>query len=213
MADRKADLEIKGEKLPQMRREMIEEDNNDSYSKSGCELNTEQIGKEQENLNMMLDKNDDSDLKFDSKSGFEQTEYRFEQEKEVREEIVILDGDEEIERQQKHSMHQLLALYQQEDQQQIVWQNFGYSINHITKTTQLEDHRAQIMQQRNIEQQQIQPSQQQMESARLGPLPPGWEQGETQEGEIYFINHHEKKTSWFDPRVPIGKLMIRRISM
>ena len=213
MADRKADLEIKGEKLPQMRREMIEEDNNDSYSKSGCELNTEQIGKEQENLNMMLDKNDDSDLKFDSKSGFEQTEYRFEQEKEVREEIVILDGDEEIERQQKHSKQQLLALYQQEDQQQIVWQNFGYSINHITKTTQLEDHRAQIMQQRNIEQQQIQPSQQQMESARLGPLPPGWEQGETNEGEVYFINHHEKKSTWFDPRVPIGKLIIRRISV
>ena len=213
MADRKADLEIKGEKLPQMRREMIEEDNNDSYSKSGCELNTEQIGKEQENLNMMLDKNDDSDLKFDSKSGFEQTEYRFEQEKEVREEIVILDGDEEIERQQKHSMHQLLALYQQEDQQQIVWQNFGYSINHITKTTQLEDHRAQIMQQRNIEQQQIQPSQQQMESARLGPLPPGWEQSEINGGEIYFINHYEKKSTWFDPRVPIGKLIIRRISV
>ena len=211
MADRKADLEIKGEKLPEIQKEMIEEDNNDSYSKSGCELNTEQIGIEQGNLNLMLDKNDDSDLKFDSKSGFEQTEYRFKQEKEVREEIVI-DGDEEIERQQKYSMQQLLALYQQEDQQQI-WQNFGYSINHITKTTQLEDHRAQIMQQRNIEQQQIQPSQQQMESARLGPLPPGWEQGETQEGEIYFINHHEKKTSWFDPRVPIGKLIIRRISM
>ena len=88
-----------------------------------------------------------------------------------------------------------------------------YYMNHITKTTQWEDPRAQIMQQRNIEQQQIQPSQQQMESARLGPLPPGWEQGETQDGEIYFINHHEKKTSWFDPRVPIGKLMIRRISM
>ena len=211
MADRKADLEIKGEKLPEIQKEMIEEDNNDSYSKSGCELNTEQIGIKQGNLNMMLDKDDDSGLKFDSKSGFEQTEYRFKQEKEVREEIVI-DGDEEIERQQKYSMQQLLALYQQEDQQQI-WQNFGYSINHITKTTQLEDHRAQIMQQRNIEQQQIQPSQQQMESARLGPLPPGWEQGETNEGEVYFINHHEKKTSWFDPRVPIGKLIIRRISM
>ena len=88
-----------------------------------------------------------------------------------------------------------------------------YYRNRITKTTQWEDPRAQIMQQRNIEQQQIQPSQQQMESARLGPLPPGWEQGETNEGEVYFINHHEKKTSWFDPRVPIGKLIIRRISM
>ena len=66
---------------------------------------------------------------------------------------------------------------------------------------------------KNIEQQQIQPSQQQMESARLGPLPPGWEQSEINGGEIYFINHHEKKSTWFDPRVPIGKLMIRRISM
>ena len=80
-----------------------------------------------------------------------------------------------------------------------------YYMNHITKTTQWDDPRAQIMHQRNMEQQQIQPSQQQMESARLGPLPPGWEQGETNEGEIYFINHHDKKTSWFDPRVPIGK--------
>jgi len=88
-----------------------------------------------------------------------------------------------------------------------------YYMNHITKTTQWEDPRAQIMQQRNIEQQQIQPSQQQMESARLGPLPPGWEQGETQEGEIYFINHHEKKTSWFDPRVPIDSQRVpHRIS-
>ena len=37
----------------------------------------------------------------------------------------------------------------------------------------------------------------------LGPLPPGWEQGETQDGEIYFINHHDKNTTWYDPRVPI----------
>ena len=65
---------------------------------------------------------------------------------------------------------------------------------------------------KNIEQQQIQPSQQQT-AAKLGPLPPGWEQREINGGEIYFINHHEKKSTWFDPRVPIGKLMIRRISM
>ena len=66
---------------------------------------------------------------------------------------------------------------------------------------------------KNIEQQKIQPSQQQIESARLGPLPPGWEQREINGGEIYFINHHEKKSTWFDPRVPIGKLIIRRISL
>ena len=39
------------------------------------------------------------------------------------------------------------------------------------------------------------------------------QQSEINGGEIYFINHHEKKSTWFDPRVPIGKLMIRRISM
>lgn len=35
----------------------------------------------------------------------------------------------------------------------------------------------------------------------LGPLPAGWEQGMTAEGEIYYINHMEKATSWFDPRI------------
>ena len=36
--------------------------------------------------------------------------------------------------------------------------------------------------------------------ADLGPLPHGWEQAMTQDGEIYYINHIEKTTSWFDPR-------------
>lgn len=36
----------------------------------------------------------------------------------------------------------------------------------------------------------------------LGPLPEGWEQAATQEGEIYFINHAARTTSWFDPRIP-----------
>ena len=35
----------------------------------------------------------------------------------------------------------------------------------------------------------------------LGPLPEGWEQAVTPEGEMYFIDHHTKKTSWFDPRL------------
>jgi len=35
----------------------------------------------------------------------------------------------------------------------------------------------------------------------LGPLPLGWEQGVTPEGDIYYINHIEKTTSWFDPRI------------
>ncbi len=36
----------------------------------------------------------------------------------------------------------------------------------------------------------------------LGPLPHGWEQGVTPDGEIYFINHVDRTTSWFDPRIP-----------
>ena len=35
----------------------------------------------------------------------------------------------------------------------------------------------------------------------LGPLPEGWEQATTQEGEVYFINHQTRTTSWFDPRI------------
>lgn len=33
------------------------------------------------------------------------------------------------------------------------------------------------------------------------PLPHGWEQGITSEGEIYYINHVDKTTSWYDPRI------------
>lgn len=35
----------------------------------------------------------------------------------------------------------------------------------------------------------------------LGPLPDGWEQAITAEGEIYYINHKNKTTSWLDPRL------------
>lgn len=35
----------------------------------------------------------------------------------------------------------------------------------------------------------------------LGALPEGWEQASTPEGEIYFINHATRTTSWFDPRI------------
>lgn len=34
-----------------------------------------------------------------------------------------------------------------------------------------------------------------------GPLPDGWEQAITSEGEIYYINHKNKTTSWLDPRL------------
>lgn len=38
-------------------------------------------------------------------------------------------------------------------------------------------------------------------TANLGPLPEGWEQAITAAGEIYFINHNTRSTSWFDPRI------------
>ncbi|XP_068626687.1 WW domain-containing transcription regulator protein 1 isoform X3 [Battus philenor] len=34
----------------------------------------------------------------------------------------------------------------------------------------------------------------------LGPLPSGWEQARTPEGQIYYLNHITKTTTWEDPR-------------
>ncbi|CAM9365450.1 unnamed protein product [Lampetra fluviatilis] len=34
----------------------------------------------------------------------------------------------------------------------------------------------------------------------LGPLPDRWEKASTEEGEVYFIDHDTKTTSWLDPR-------------
>lgn len=108
-----------------------------------------------------------------------------------------------------------------------------YFMNHITKTTQWEDPRLQAQQhmaRERQQQQQQQPILHQRASPQpnpqpqpppmppqgvnnnptvpvnrdnLGPLPQGWEQSVTPEGEVYFINHNTKTTSWFDPRLPI----------
>lgn len=34
------------------------------------------------------------------------------------------------------------------------------------------------------------------------PIPDGWEQKLTPEGEVYFVNHIDRTTTWFDPRIP-----------
>ena len=67
------------------------------------------------------------------------------------------------------------------------------------------------MQQHMMQQQQQQQQQQSFDS--LGPLPPHWEQSVTPEGEVYFINHATKDTTWFDPRIPIlnQKVPIRQV--
>lgn len=44
----------------------------------------------------------------------------------------------------------------------------------------------------------------------LGPLPDGWEQARTPEGETYFINHQARTTSWFDPRIRKSNTVVYR---
>ncbi|CAJ0937297.1 unnamed protein product [Ranitomeya imitator] len=38
------------------------------------------------------------------------------------------------------------------------------------------------------------------DEGRLGPLPDNWEMAYTENGEVYFIDHNTKTTSWLDPR-------------
>ena len=40
-----------------------------------------------------------------------------------------------------------------------------------------------------------------MQIARTVPLPAGWEEARTQTGEVYFVNHNNRTTSWEDPRL------------
>ncbi|XP_032796473.1 transcriptional coactivator YAP1 isoform X2 [Daphnia magna] len=104
-----------------------------------------------------------------------------------------------------------------------------YFLNHLTQTTTWEDPRKKLLQQQI---QPLSPApppnmvappllsavttpvagsnaaavlaaSQQALTQALGPLPEGWEQAVTPEGELYFIDHHTRKTSWFDPRLPI----------
>uniref|UniRef100_A0A0A9VUR8 WW domain-containing protein n=1 Tax=Lygus hesperus TaxID=30085 RepID=A0A0A9VUR8_LYGHE len=101
-----------------------------------------------------------------------------------------------------------------------------YFLNHMTQTTTWEDPRKTAAAQQQAAQQRSQellntvatsphpstsPQPHQGKNggvspgstAGLGPLPDGWEQAQTLEGEVYFINHRTKTTSWFDPRIPV----------
>ncbi|XP_021937266.1 transcriptional coactivator YAP1 isoform X2 [Zootermopsis nevadensis] len=97
-----------------------------------------------------------------------------------------------------------------------------YYLNHITRTTTWEDPRKTLAAQVAQSQQQTsadlisnvagsphsssspQPQgTKSVDGSSLGPLPEGWEQATTQEGEVYFINHQTRTTSWFDPRIPM----------
>lgn len=46
---------------------------------------------------------------------------------------------------------------------------------------------------------------------KLGPLPPGWEQSRTPQGQTYFLNHNNKSTQWEDPRKVLYTNAIRKI--
>ena len=48
------------------------------------------------------------------------------------------------------------------------------------------------------------------DAALLGPLPPGWEETHTQEGQKYYMNHITKSTQWEDPRITVSQLPLHQ---
>nr|CAB3267816.1 yorkie homolog [Phallusia mammillata] len=92
-----------------------------------------------------------------------------------------------------------------------------YFMNHNDRTTTWEDPRIAIIKQQR-QSQLVQQSQSLSVTSSPLPqtsihnnipadralqqsLPPGWEQSKTQQGEVFFINHQTKSTSWIDPRL------------
>ncbi|XP_012543245.1 transcriptional coactivator YAP1 isoform X3 [Monomorium pharaonis] len=75
-----------------------------------------------------------------------------------------------------------------------------YFLNHLTRTTTWEDPRKTAA---AASVAAVAAAVESSKSNALGPLPDGWEQARTPEGEIYFINHQTRTTSWFDPRIHI----------
>ncbi|XP_054651136.1 transcriptional coactivator YAP1 [Dunckerocampus dactyliophorus] len=89
-----------------------------------------------------------------------------------------------------------------------------YFLNHIDQTTTWQDPRKPLLQMNQAPPPSSVPVQQQnLMNPASGPLPEGWEQAITSEGEIYYINHKNKTTSWLDPRLdPRFALNQQRIS-
>lgn len=83
---------------------------------------------------------------------------------------------------------------------------FFFFFSHILQTTTWIDPRKTVNQQPNLNGLQNAPPPPPQHSPNvslqnIGPLPPGWEQAFTPEGEMYYINHMERNTSWMDPRL------------
>ncbi|XP_048349696.1 transcriptional coactivator YAP1 isoform X1 [Sphaerodactylus townsendi] len=87
-----------------------------------------------------------------------------------------------------------------------------YFLNHIDQTTTWQDPRKALLSQMNVTAPTSPPVQQNILNSAPGPLPDGWEQAMTQDGEIYYINHKNKTTSWLDPRIDPRFAMSQRIS-
>ncbi|XP_066476049.1 transcriptional coactivator YAP1 isoform X2 [Tiliqua scincoides] len=87
-----------------------------------------------------------------------------------------------------------------------------YFLNHIDQTTTWQDPRKTLLSQMNVTAPTSPPVQQNIMNSATGPLPDGWEQAMTQDGEIYYINHKNKTTSWLDPRLDPRFAMSQRIS-
>ncbi|XP_009862838.1 PREDICTED: yorkie homolog, partial [Apaloderma vittatum] len=83
---------------------------------------------------------------------------------------------------------------------------------HIDQTTTWQDPRKAMLSQMNVTAPTSPSVQQNIMNSASGPLPDGWEQAMTQDGEIYYINHKNKTTSWLDPRLDPRFAMNQRIS-
>ncbi|XP_013858633.1 transcriptional coactivator YAP1 isoform X1 [Austrofundulus limnaeus] len=89
-----------------------------------------------------------------------------------------------------------------------------YFINHLQKTTTWQDPRLSQLQSAAVHHQipcapvhahsfsnPAPTTQPQTISSETGPLPEGWEQAVTADGEVYYIDHINKITTWVDPRL------------
>lgn len=43
-------------------------------------------------------------------------------------------------------------------------------------------------------------------------MPTGWQQARTARGEVYFLNHNTKTTCWEDPRIPVARAYLARLT-
>lgn len=87
-----------------------------------------------------------------------------------------------------------------------------YFLNHNDQTTTWQDPRKAMLSQLNVPAPASPAVPQTLMNSASGPLPDGWEQAMTQDGEVYYINHKNKTTSWLDPRLDPRFAMNQRIT-